>query len=107
MEKTYTITLSDGTAIENLSLNGTNYISQTPVNPEVFSGNCSPMIISDGENNELHMHAELIQIIQHNNEYWIAFRDIPKQELESIKLRSDIDYIAMMTDTDLNDFEEV
>lgn len=107
MKKNYTITLADGTVIEGLSLNGTNYISKTPVSPGIFSGNCSPMAINDGENEELHMHAELIQIAQHNNEYWIAFRDIPKQELENRKVRSDIDYIAMMTDTDLNDLEEV
>lgn len=103
MNKKYTITLADGTTIDNLALNGTNYISKKPVTSDVFAGNCSPMIISDGEIEELHENAELVQIKNYNGEYWIAFRDVPKQELEEAKIRSDIDYIAMMTDTDLEE----
>lgn len=103
MNKKYIITLSDGTTIDNLALNGTNYISQKPVTSDVFAGNCSPMIISDGEIEELHENAELVQIKKYNGEYWIAFRDVSKQELKEAKIRSDIDYIAMMTDTDLEE----
>lgn len=103
MNKKYTITLADGTTIDNLALNGTNYISKKPVTSDVFAGNCSPMIISDGEIEELHENAELVQIKNYNGEYWIAFRDVSKQELKEAKIRSDIDYIAMMTDTDLEE----
>lgn len=35
-EKIYTITLADGTSIENLRLNGNNYISTEPINAAIF-----------------------------------------------------------------------
>lgn len=101
--KKYRITLSDGNVIENLDMNGTNYISDIPVSPDIFRGKCSPMIISDGESEEVHENAELIQVVVINGKYWIAFRDIPENELKEAKMRSDIDYIAMMTDTDLEE----
>ena len=103
MNKKYTITLADGTTIDDLTLNGTNYISPKPVTSDIFAGNCSPMMISDGEIEDLHENAELVQIENYNGEYWIAFRDVSKQELKEAKIRSDIDYIAMMTDTDLEE----
>lgn len=99
--KTYTMTLSDGTVIGNLTLNGNNYISKTPVDAAIFAGNCSPVVISDGENEEIHENAELVQIAQYGNEYWIVIRDLSEQEIRDLKTRSDIDYIAMMTDIDL------
>ena len=39
--KKYSITLADGTVISDLRLNGNNYISETPLTPELFDGNCS------------------------------------------------------------------
>lgn len=101
--KTYTITLSDGTVIGDLSLNGNNYISKTPVDAAIFAGNCSPVVISDGENEETHENAELVQVAQYGDEYWIVLRDLSEQEIRDLKTRSDIDYIAMMTDIDLEE----
>ena len=47
MDKKYTITLNDGTKIENLRLNGNNFISAAPVTKNMFDGNCSEVTISD------------------------------------------------------------
>lgn len=100
-EKTYSITLSDGTVLSDLGLNGDNYISETPVDPEVFVDNCSPIIISDGEVEELHENMSLVQVTKMGNEYWFVLRDISVAELEKIKMQSDIEYIAMMSDIEL------
>ncbi len=62
-EKIYTITLADGTLIENLRLNGNNYISTEPINEVIFEGNCSPIVISDGTHNETHDNAVLQSIV--------------------------------------------
>ena len=35
--------------------------------------------------------------------HYLAFRDISEQELKDEKIRADIDYLAMMTDTDLEE----
>jgi len=76
----YVITLADGTIIENLTLNGNNYISSEPIEADIFAGNCAPMTISDGENEEIHENAELVQCVQYGNEWWIVFRDISDEE---------------------------
>lgn len=101
-EKTYKITLSDGTEIANLKLNGNNYISLEKIDESVFNGTCSPVIISDGETEMIHPNMELVQIVeQFEGEYWIVLRDISDEEIANIKMLSDIEYIAMMTNVEL------
>lgn len=100
-ENIYKITLADGSEIENLTLNGDNFISKTRITEAMFLNNCSPLIISDGTNNEVHEQAELIQLSKTNEEYWFAFRDISVDELEKMKMQSDIEYVAMMAGVEL------
>lgn len=100
-EKLYTITLADGTEISNLRLNGNNFISDTPVDSEIFDENCSPVVISDGDNEETHANMELVQVTPVGTEYWFVLRDISEEELEKIRNRSDLEYIAMMTGVEL------
>ena len=100
-EKRYTITLADGTELTDLRLNGDNYISDEPVSEDIFDENCTPLIVSDGETEEVHENAELIQVAQYGSEYWITFRDLTQAELDNAKMRSDIEYLAMMTDVEL------
>lgn len=45
MEKTYTIVLSDGTELTGLTLNGNNFVSQEPIDPDIFKYNTSPVTI--------------------------------------------------------------
>ena len=44
-EKIYTVTLADGTTIDNLTLNGNNYISKTKIDKSIFEGNCHSVMI--------------------------------------------------------------
>ncbi len=48
----YTITLSDGTRLENLELNGNNFISEEIIEDSVFDGKLDTVTISDGERSE-------------------------------------------------------
>lgn len=100
-EKIYTITLKDGTQIENLRVNGNNFISQEQINPEIFDGNLGEVTINDGENDEVHENMGLVQVTQMGDEYWFVLRDIPASEIANEKLRSDLDYLAMMTDVEI------
>lgn len=100
-EKIYTITLKDGTQIENLRMNGNNFISQEQINPEIFDGNLGEVTINDGENDELHENMGLVQVTQMGDEYWFVLRDIPASEIANKKLRSDLDYLAMMADVEI------
>lgn len=99
--KTYTITLADGTVLDELTLNGNNYISREPISPEVFVGNLSPVVIRDGETEEIHDHMALVQCKQVAGETWFILRDLTAQEIRDIKTQADIEYLAMMVDVEL------
>lgn len=101
-EKIYKITLADGTVIENLKMNGNNFISLLPVTEDMFAYNCSCVTINDGENDVVHENMELVQITEpETGVYWFVLRDISAQELAQMKMQSDIEYIAMMSGVEL------
>lgn len=100
-DKIYKITLSDGTIIDNLRMNGNNFISLVEVEDSLFDGKLLKVTIDDGEKEEVHDNMELIQITKMGDEYWFILRDISKTELDLIKMRSDIEYVAMMSEIEL------
>jgi hypothetical protein len=101
VSKTYTITLADGTVLDNLKLNGDNFISNTAINADIFDENCYTVIISDGVNSETY-NMELVQITeQEPGKYWFVLRELSASELARIKMQSDIEYVAMMAGIEL------
>lgn len=100
-ESIYKITLADGTKLNGLTLNGNNFVSMKPIDKTIFDNNCSPVTITDGTNEEVHQSMELVHLTKMGDEFWFTLRDLTKAELEAIKTRSDIDYIALMCDVDL------
>lgn len=101
VEKIYTVTLTDGTVLLNLRMNGNNFISAEPVTDETFVDNLDPVTISDGEYEDQHEHMALIYTQRRGDEYWFALRDRTPDELARLKIQSDIEYLAMMTDIEL------
>ena len=111
MEKgTFTVTLADGTQLGGLALNGSNFVSKKEVTAETFRGKLSKVVIEgDAEADEAgiigtHHNMELVQIAHYTQAthgmadgYYFVLRDIPAAELEALRNRGDIDYIAMMT----------
>lgn len=100
-EKIYKVTLADGTVIDNLRLNGNNYISEKELSADMFLGNLGTVTINDGEKDVVYENMTLVQLAKYDDEYWFILRTMTKKELQEIKNRSDIDYIAMMTDVEL------
>ncbi|MFR4579796.1 MAG: hypothetical protein ACLT76_09445 [Clostridium fessum] len=84
-DKIYKITLSDETVLDNLRLNGNNFISSSEIDESVFDGNCSIVTINDGEKDEVHMNMELVQIIKVNDKYWFVLRDVQKPSWPLLK----------------------
>ena len=107
MEKSWEITLSDGTKLENLRLSGNNYISNTKITENDFKGKLSKVTIEGSEDDQEikqeYEHMELVQIVQYENEYHFVLRELSAAELKEIKMQSDIEYLAMMTDIDLEE----
>lgn len=101
--KTWTITLADGTILEGLTLNGNNYISSTSITESVFDGNLSKVTISDGEHEEIHEDMALVQINKVGTSYWFILRDLTVREIAETRIHADIEYIAMMTNIDLEE----
>ena len=100
-EKIYKITLADGTVIENLRFNGNNYISDTELTADMFLGKLDKVTVNDGERDTVYENMTLVQIVKYDEEYWFILRTITKRELQNLKNRADIDYIAMMTDVEI------
>lgn len=100
-EKIYKVTLADGTVIDNLRLNGNNYISEKELSADMFLGNLGTVTINDGDKDVMYENMTLVQLAKYDDEYWFILRTMTKKELQEIKNRSDIDYIAMMTDVEL------
>ncbi|MGL5255374.1 MAG: hypothetical protein ACRC9L_10370 [Brevinema sp.] len=98
--KKYTMRLANGNAISNLVLNGNNYVSDVEVVEETFDGVISPVIITDGINEEVLENMELVRIANWENKWWILIQEKPPIS-ENEKLRSDIEYVAMMCDIEL------
>ena len=114
--KTYTIAFADGTKLENLTLNtGANtFHSASEITTEMFDGNLSEVHISDSDGDmtgcaypdTLH-DAELVQILQPadtpDGKWWFILRELSPDELFRAKVQAQLDYLAMTTDTDLED----
>lgn len=101
---TYTIKLEDGTEIQNLTLNGNNYISPVKVTEEMFNGKLGAVTITDSDGNaDEKKNLELVQISKIGTKYWFVLRELSAGEVASVKTRSDIDYIAMMSNIDLEE----
>ena len=97
LEKVYSITLADGTILDDLKLNGNNYVSQKEIKEEAFQDNLYSVTISDGEKEEIHTNMELVQLMDYEGAYWFILRDIPPETLDRMHLQADIAYLAMMT----------
>lgn len=111
-ERTWTVALADGTLIENLTLGGNNFQSETEITADMFDGNLSEVHISasDGDMTAcaypavLH-DAELVQITHDNpdGKWWFILRELSEDELFKMRVRAQLDYIAMNSDIDLED----
>lgn len=100
-EMLYNIVLEDGTKIENLKMNGNNFISEEELTEELFDGNLSNVVISDGDNEVVHDHMMLVSLREIDMEYWFILIDIPKSQIAMDKIRSDIDYLSMVSGIEL------
>ena len=104
-KETYTLYADGVKFAEGLTLNGTNYVSETEVDvsnlPAVFK-----FMVKDREGNvtEEYEHAKLLQQEQYawdNNNFYLAFAPVSEQEIKNDEFQSNLQYIAMMADIEL------
>ena len=102
--------MADGTQLTDLDLNGTNFVSKKELTPETFKGKLSKVIIEgDADADEAgligtHEHMELVQIAHYTQKihgcddgWYFVLRDVSPENLRTLTIEGNIDYIAMMT----------
>ena len=86
----YTIILNDGTQLQNLTLNGNNFVASTAIEDSIFSDNMSTVTILNAENNtsETIEDAILFSNITRDGKSWIVIGEKPiAQKTEEISDR--------------------
>lgn len=76
----YKITLNDGTVLENLELNGNNYISEKVIEDSVFAGNLATVTITDGEKTEVFTDMKLMSNRVDGGKSWFVLGEKTAQE---------------------------
>lgn len=100
----YKLILADGTELKGFTKNGDNYITDTKVDEDVFEGNLDTLTVTNGEDDTRELtNAQLIQQIEFDGKYWLCFREKSEQEIKEERINSQIEYLAMMTDVDLEE----
>jgi hypothetical protein len=104
---TYTLYTDDVKLADGLTLNGTNYVSKDEVDvsglPKVFKLTVKD---SDGNTTEEFEHAKLLQQVQYawdDNKWYLAFAPVSEQEIINAKMQSNLEYLAMMADVDIDE----
>lgn len=76
----YTITLADGTKLENLELNGNNYIAEGVIEDSVFEGNLDTVTITDGETTETFTDMRLMSNRVDGGRSWFVLGEKTEQQ---------------------------
>jgi len=102
--ETFTITLSDGTQLKDIKMSGSEYVSSKKITESTFEGKLNGVTIESSEGmKEEHSNMELVTILKYEDGYYFALRDLSQDELKRMKIESDIEYIAMMSDIDMEE----
>lgn len=79
----YKIKLADGTELDNLTLNGNNFISESVISDEVFSNdNLKTVIITDENGSTEYRNMKLLQNKVQGGQSWFILAEKTKGELE-------------------------
>ena len=76
----YRITLNDGTVLDDLELNGNNFISEKVIDDAVFSGNLDTVTISNGETTETYTDMKLLSNRVDGGKSWFVLGEKTAQE---------------------------
>ena len=104
-EKFYKVTLADGTVLDELSMNGNNFVSKTALSPDIFSASnlATVKVEYDGETTEYHdlVFVQLTYVAA-SNLYWFILREKTQEEIEEEQdiQPSDIEFLAEKTLSD-------
>ena len=76
----YQITLHDGTVLDELELNGNNFISEKVIDDSIFNGNLDTVTISNGETSETYNDMKLLSNRVDGGKSWFVLGEKTEQE---------------------------
>lgn len=93
------ITFKNGMNIE-AEENGSSLITDS--RPE-FPSDLSFVTVTRTDGERIYKDAEIIECASVDGRYWFSFREVPESERAARQMQANIEYIAMMTDVDLEE----
>ena len=105
--KTYTIKINGTECSEIFTKNGNNYVSKTKVDTTNWPSIFRFEVIDNNSNIVEHYdYAKLVQQVSYewdaNDNYYLLFAKLSQYEIANERLQSEIEYIAMMSEVDLD-----
>ncbi len=96
-DKTYTVTLSDGSKLEKLTLNGNNFISTVAVEESQFDGKLKTVTITDSDGKEEKRENMFLVQVTHPSDgaWWFILADKTVDQIKQEQLEQSI---ASLTD---------
>ena len=92
------IILSDGNIIDNLTLNGNNYISNNVLSDDIFTDGLSIVTVIDGDISTEYKNMKLIQNIVLDNKSWFILAEKTEEEILKERLKSTEDALMILMD---------
>ena len=76
----YQITLHNGTVLDELELNGNNFISEKVIDDSIFNGNLDTVTISNGKTTETYTDMKLLSNRVDNGKSWFVLGEKTEHE---------------------------
>lgn len=90
----YSVTLSDGTKLDNLALNGNNFVSSVKLTEDDFKDKLSKVTITDDDGKSKdYTDMVLVQVTQVGDETWFILGEKAQDEVSKLQ-----DAVAALTD---------
>lgn len=106
-----TITLANGKQLTDLYMDGNNYVSNQILDPSIFTNNLHRIHVEETERIDNETHHRVNQYENMSLDYFVVrdektyfvLNPVSALEMQIAKMRSNIDYLAMMTGNDIMD----
>lgn len=94
------IELSNGSVIQDIEVNGNCLISENDIKDELLTDDMLSEIVIDGIT---YKNVTLVRKWTQDNKVWLALRQKSEDEIWKEQYKSNLDYIAMMSNVDLEE----